>query len=101
VIKDVLKKGLAKTRRAIVAVVGTSILLVGMAMIILPGPAILVIPLGIAVLGIEFAWARRFLRSVRERSGTTTLEEIPGHHYRPGVGGRILQWRSWHEGHPG
>jgi tellurite resistance protein TerC len=48
--QDVLKKAYAKARKVVVAVVGTSILLIGIAMVVLPGPAILVIPLGIAVL---------------------------------------------------
>ena len=34
-------------------------------MIVLPGPAIIVIPLGIAILALEFAWARRWLNKVR------------------------------------
>ena len=48
--QDVLKRAYAKARKVVVAVVGTSILLIGIAMVVLPGPAILVIPLGIAVL---------------------------------------------------
>lgn len=34
-------------------------------MIVAPGPAIIVIPLGLAILGIEFAWARLWLRKLR------------------------------------
>jgi tellurite resistance protein TerC len=55
-------------RRIAVAVVGGTVLLVGVALIVLPGPALVVIPLGLAILGIEFAWARRWLRKVKERS---------------------------------
>lgn len=54
-----------RVRRVVVGVVGGSIVLVGVAMIILPGPAILVIPLGLAVLGTEFLWARRYVRKAR------------------------------------
>jgi len=39
--------------------------LVGIAMVVLPGPAIVVIPLGLGVLGLEFAWARHWLRKLR------------------------------------
>ena len=53
-------------RRVVILVVGSTILLVGLAMIVLPGPAIVVIPLGLAILGIEFAWARRWLKRLRE-----------------------------------
>ena len=39
--------------------------LIGICMIVLPGPAIVVIPAGLAILGIEFAWARMMLKKVR------------------------------------
>jgi tellurite resistance protein TerC len=55
-------------RRIAVAVVGGTVLLVGFALIVLPGPAFVVIPLGLAILGLEFAWARRWLRKVKDRS---------------------------------
>lgn len=55
-------------RRIAIAVVGGTVLLLGFAMIILPGPAIVVIPMGLAILGVEFAWARRWLRKVRART---------------------------------
>ena len=52
-------------RRVIVAVFGGTILLIGIAMIVLPGTAIVVIPVGLAVLATEFIWARRWLRKAR------------------------------------
>lgn len=55
-------------RRIAVAVVGGTVLLIGIALIVLPGPAFVVIPLGLAILGAEFAWARHWLRKVRQRS---------------------------------
>ncbi len=55
-------------RRIVVAIIGGTVLLVGVAMIALPGPAVIVIPTGLAILGIEFAFARRWLRTLRERS---------------------------------
>jgi len=51
--------------RIIAAVIGGTVLLLGIAMIVLPGPAVVVIPLGLAVLGTEFIWARRWLRRTR------------------------------------
>lgn len=48
-------------RRLFILVIGLTVLLIGVAMVLTPGPAILVIPLGLAILGIEFAWARRWL----------------------------------------
>ena len=55
-------------RRIAVALVGGTVLLVGLAVIVLPGPAFVVIPVGLAILGLEFAWARRWLRKVKNRS---------------------------------
>jgi tellurite resistance protein TerC len=54
-----------QARRLIVAVVGTTVLLFGLALIFLPGPAFVVIPIGLGILGLEFAWARRLLQRVR------------------------------------
>ncbi|QEM70178.1 hypothetical protein FO488_09055 [Geobacter sp. FeAm09] len=56
-----------KLKRMVVAVMGITVLVIGIAMIILPGPAIVVIPAALAILATEFAWARRLLHRVRER----------------------------------
>jgi len=52
-------------RRLIVAIIGFTVLLIGVAMIVLPGPAVVVIPLGLAILGTEFVWARRLLKKAK------------------------------------
>lgn len=52
-------------RRCVIAVVGGTVVLIGVAMIVFPGPAVVVIPAGLAILGLEFAWARRWLKKVR------------------------------------
>jgi uncharacterized protein (TIGR02611 family) len=52
-------------RRVAVTVVGSTVLAVGVALIVLPGPAFVVIPIGLAILGLEFAWARLWLKKVR------------------------------------
>lgn len=49
-------------RKIVVAVIGGTIVLFGVALIFLPGPGSLVIPIGLVVLGSEFAWARWLLR---------------------------------------
>lgn len=56
-----------RLRKLVVGVLGVSILIVGTAMLLLPGPAIIVIPAGIALLATEFAWARRLLRRVKKK----------------------------------
>jgi len=54
-------------RRAIVFVLGISVVLVGIVMIVGPGPAVVVIPLGLGILATEFLWARRILHAVQQR----------------------------------
>jgi tellurite resistance protein TerC len=55
----------APLRKLIVAVIGLTILLLGIAMVVLPGPAFIVIPVGLGILATEFAWARRMVRRTR------------------------------------
>src|SRR5213082_4002608 len=56
-------------RRVIVSVVGVTVLLIGIALLVLPGPAFIVIPVGLAILATEYAWARRWLKKVRRIAG--------------------------------
>jgi len=58
---------LRQAKRLIVTIVGVTVLCIGIAMIVLPGPAIVVIPVALAILATEFAWAGRLLHLVRER----------------------------------
>lgn len=53
-------------RRVIVSVIGATVLLIGVALLVLPGPAFIVIPVGLAILATEYAWARRWLKKARE-----------------------------------
>jgi tellurite resistance protein TerC len=55
-------------RRIAVALVGGTVLLIGVALIVLPGPAFVVIPIGLAILGAEFAWARHWLRRIKQQA---------------------------------
>jgi tellurite resistance protein TerC len=61
-------------RRIAVAVVGGTVLLIGLVLLVLPGPALVVIPVGLAILGAEFAWARHWLRKLRK--GATDLIDV-------------------------
>lgn len=51
-----------RIRKLIVGVIGSTIVLFGFALLVLPGPAVVVVPLGLAILATEFAWARRLVR---------------------------------------
>jgi tellurite resistance protein TerC len=55
-----------RARRIVIAVVGFTVLAAGLAMVFLPGPAFVVIPIGVAILAVEFAWARRWLHQIRK-----------------------------------
>ena len=52
-------------RRVIDSVIGATVLLIGVALLVLPGPAFIVIPIGLPILATEYAWARRWLKKVR------------------------------------
>ena len=42
--------------------------LAGLAMLVLPGPAVVVIPIGLAILSLEFTWAERLLERSLEQA---------------------------------
>ena len=55
-------------KRIAIGIVGGSVLVVGVLMIVLPGPAFVVIPVGLGILSLEFAWARSWLRKIRQKA---------------------------------
>jgi uncharacterized protein (TIGR02611 family) len=54
--------------RIAVAIVGTLVLLVGIVMLVTPGPAFVVIPLGLGILATQFRWAKHALRQMKQRA---------------------------------
>jgi uncharacterized protein (TIGR02611 family) len=54
--------------RIVFAVAGVIVLLAGLAMLVTPGPAFVIIPIGLAMLALEFAWAERALDHALERA---------------------------------
>jgi tellurite resistance protein TerC len=68
-------------RRCTIALIGGTIVLIGVLMIVFPGPAFIVIPAGLAILGIEFACARRWLKQLRT-TGTQVINRT-GRWLRP------------------
>ena len=59
-------KNSSRTKRVAIAVIGSTVVLFGIALIVLPGPAFIVIPAGLAILATEFAWAARWLDKAKE-----------------------------------
>lgn len=66
--EEFLTNTLRQAWRAIVAVVGFTLLLLGALMIFTPGPGWLVILLGLSVLAAEFVWARRLLKRLKDKT---------------------------------
>jgi uncharacterized protein (TIGR02611 family) len=58
---------LRQVKKLVVAVMGFTMLIAGIAMIILPGPAFIFIPAGLAILATEFLWAKKLLQKVKEK----------------------------------
>jgi hypothetical protein len=52
-------------RKIVIAVIGATIFLIGVALIVLPGPAFIVIPIGLSILASEFIWAQRVIKRGR------------------------------------
>jgi uncharacterized protein (TIGR02611 family) len=52
----------------VVLAIGLTVLATGVAMLVLPGPGVLVIIVGLAILATEFAWAGYLLEQARNRS---------------------------------
>ena len=56
-------------RNVVISVVGSTILAVGVVFIVSPGPAIIVIPTGLIILGIEVLWACRLFGRFKGSAG--------------------------------
>lgn len=65
--KQLVIKTVGQLKRLIVIIIGFTVVAVGFAMIVLPGPAVVVIPIGLAILATEFIWARKLLVNFKER----------------------------------
>lgn len=70
-------------RRVVAAVVGLTLLVVGVVLVFTPGPAILVLILGLATLSAEFAWARRWLRKLRSAVGLSSQAHAESNNAAP------------------
>lgn len=57
---------LQQAKRLIRIVIGFTVLLIGIAMIVLPGPAVVVIPIGLGILATEFIWAKHLLKRFKD-----------------------------------
>jgi len=63
-------------RRIVIGVVGATVLIIGVVMIVTPGPALVVIPVGLAILSIEFTWARSWLKKLRASISSRNSDDL-------------------------
>jgi tellurite resistance protein TerC len=64
--------------RIVVGVIGGTVTLIGIALIVLPGPAFIVIPIGLSILATEFVWAKRWLAKARAMTSRFTSKSRSG-----------------------
>jgi tellurite resistance protein TerC len=76
-VREAIRVTYRNARRIAIGVIGGTVVLVGVAMLVLPGPAFIVIPAGLAILSVEFAFARRWLRKLRDGS-RSAVERVRG-----------------------
>jgi tellurite resistance protein TerC len=69
-------------KRIVVAVIGGTILLGGIIMLVTPGPGVAIVLLGLAILAIEFTWAKLWLDKVRHSVTREGREEWRGRYAR-------------------
>ena len=62
---EVFRFILRSARRIAITVIGGLFVLAGLAMLVLPGPGILIIVVGFAILGTEYAWAAAALERTK------------------------------------
>ena len=58
-----------QVRRIFLVIAGFTLLLVGVVMLVTPGPGMLVILLGLGLLAAEFVWARRLMDRIKQQGG--------------------------------
>lgn len=67
-LRDVVGWVGANGKRIAVTVVGFALIAIGLVLLVLPGPGILVVLAGLAVLATQYAWARSALDQVKRRA---------------------------------
>ncbi len=72
---DLLHLTLRQARKLVVAVIGGTIVLIGLIMLVTPGPAFVVIPIGLGILATEFIWARHLLKRVKA-AATDAIDSV-------------------------
>lgn len=72
-------------KRTVVSVMGGTMLATGIVLVVLPAPVFLVIPTGLAILALEFAWARRWMSHAPASAPKTRISQSPRSRVLPGL----------------
>jgi uncharacterized protein (TIGR02611 family) len=84
-------------KRAAVFVVGVALVVVGLIMFVTPGPGIVLVVAGLAVLATEFAWAEHLLDKAKEQAAKAgrSAQRLPGVGRVTSAAGRLVpgRWR--------
>jgi len=89
-VRTVARFVLRNSVRASVSAAGFALLALGLVLLVTPGPGLVVIIAGLAVLSTQFAWAERALDAVRARAGAAreaALRRAARRQQSPGAGG--------------
>jgi tellurite resistance protein TerC len=73
-LEELARLSYQKARRLAILMIGSTLLVGGAALLLLPGPGLLVIAIGLAILATEFVWARRWLKRLRDNLGEVSNE---------------------------
>jgi len=57
-------------KKLAIFIIGISIVLIGCLLFFTPGPAIIVIPIGLAILATQFEWAKKLLEKFKKTTAT-------------------------------
>ena len=71
--KELLKYIWRRTKTIVIFLVGVALIAAGLVMLVMPGPGLLVIIAGLAVLATEFAWAEAMLDKAKEKAADDVL----------------------------
>ena len=86
------------------AIVGAAVLLGGVIMLVTPGPAFVLIPIGLAMLSLEFVWAERLLEKSLDQAQiaqakaaqtTRTQRILVGIATALAIAAFVLAWMWW------
>jgi tellurite resistance protein TerC len=78
-LEELVSVSLGAARKMMVLLIGSTVLLIGAALLVLPGPAFAVIPIGLVILGTEFIWARRLLNRLKREVESIALRRLRKH----------------------